>query len=1006
MLGTEGQWSKALANNNIRAILRWLQELTAEGEADVEEILPTFSCWVQRTSEFAKKELLTLCFSRCQGLWMFLDRSAFTRVHMLLQRLKNLLTLTQWARKQLSSAHLWHGVGVPCVVCRDTYSSSDVRRGCWNREHKALKQHIWLGQLVQWWGIMGLLPKSPEAQEVKRISQMWKEMDHSHRKACLETPGWEEGGVERYRSLIQGMVTQLDRQHGCIWTSEDGAEQCYPPPNLQALLKLVLVPRIDNVSVQALLMYFVLDMANFLQCKDDLLQSFCHAFTIPSSFSQQLRAFWMLDHGHIKASMELLLSPRAAAPCLSWQHHCIIHCLLTRKQPQLALRYLHWTRPAIESTEDAKLCADVLLQNSCVSKAWALLKRGHTESENVVKYFLQACDGFGLCAEALKCIPAEYNGEENKGNGTTGPQLPQIKKAERPPCLLSAKLYEAQRDNTMSPEELVQLVRKAVMEVRKPHPKISEMVWPEHTERKSKSREMFLSTRALRHLTPSPSPMDMVEDTEQTAHTDEPEEEQPVHNEPESQEHISSSEDLSSEYVSSFTSASSLPRLRRHPYVYESTVTLQRISSLLNDGENQSREEEEEEEEDDKESRSPSSAGALSDCLEPAGTLDGATDPVYLSNLKKDILVEPVLSAEEGEEDVKTEVFSREDFLSVDAVSGSFMDETLPLNKSCRLYLPPEFYSNEVSQSVPFLCEAQVESHSFLSPDYEKLAGCKGDEIVHGPPGVAKLWSPAVSLNQEEQADCIPSQIFSFTEAAKLDRFLERELHQNTYEHHQQEGVVEYFSQGLSCALSETTQDLLTDLHHSLLSEDPVASGSEASAGSGQQDISPLAPVCSSIFPTQLQISGSSLTPSLTCNIITTCAPSHNTKESSPTAQLQMDELCAQSTSAWLNHCTVGSWLKQDLDTRRASSGFLPAAESGATITSDNKKPSFALGQPYSYTLVNFTDFTAKQKGDSRDGKQADKEEPAGWSSLGKGSQGAIRSGRTLLRKGKRVKRA
>lgn len=48
------------------------------------------------------------------------------------------------------------------------------------------------------------------------------------------------------------------------------------------------------------LMYFVLDMANFLQCKDDLLQSFCHAFTIPPSFSQQIRAFWMLDHGHIK----------------------------------------------------------------------------------------------------------------------------------------------------------------------------------------------------------------------------------------------------------------------------------------------------------------------------------------------------------------------------------------------------------------------------------------------------------------------------------------------------------------------------------------------------------------------------------------------------------------------------------------------------------------------------------------------------------------------------------
>lgn len=65
--------------------------------------------------------------------------------------------------------------------------------------------------------------------------------------------------------------------------------------------------------------------------------------------------------------MELLLSPRAAVPRLSWQHGCIIHCLLTRKQPQLALRYLHWTTPAIESADDAKLFADVLLQNKYVT---------------------------------------------------------------------------------------------------------------------------------------------------------------------------------------------------------------------------------------------------------------------------------------------------------------------------------------------------------------------------------------------------------------------------------------------------------------------------------------------------------------------------------------------------------------------------------------------------------------------------------------------------------------
>lgn len=49
------------------------------------------------------------------------------------------------------------------------------------------------------------------------------------------------------------------------------------------------------------------------------------------------------------------------------------------------------------------------LVSSCVSDAWALLKRGHTESDDMVMYFLQACNGFGLCAAALKYIPAGYN---------------------------------------------------------------------------------------------------------------------------------------------------------------------------------------------------------------------------------------------------------------------------------------------------------------------------------------------------------------------------------------------------------------------------------------------------------------------------------------------------------------------------------------------------------------------------------------------------------------------
>lgn len=51
---------------------------------------------------------------------------------------------------------------------------------------------------------------------------------------------------------------------------------------------------------------------------------------------------------------------------------------------------------------------------------------------------------------------------------------------------------------------------------------LSEVVWPEQLERRSGSRELCLSTQALRHLLPSPSPVDMADGTQQ------PEDEQPL----------------------------------------------------------------------------------------------------------------------------------------------------------------------------------------------------------------------------------------------------------------------------------------------------------------------------------------------------------------------------------------------------------------------------------------------------------------------------------------------
>lgn len=111
----------------------------------------------------------------------------------------------------------------------------------------------------------------------------------------------------------------------------------------------------------------------------------------------------------------------------------------------------------------------------------------------------------------------------------------------------------------------------------------------------------------------------------------------------------------------------------------------------------------------------------------------------------------------------------------------------------------------------------------------------------------------------------------------------------------------------------DRSESPLTDLHHSLLLEEPIASGSGALARMGEWDGSLLTPVCSSLIcPTQLQIPSSSLTPSPTCT----------TDESHPKAQLKTDEACVKNTSAWPDHCKVGSWWKQDIETCRASSGL------------------------------------------------------------------------------------
>ncbi|TNN28107.1 hypothetical protein EYF80_061746 [Liparis tanakae] len=119
--------------------------------------------------------------------------------------------------------------------------------------------------------------------------------------------------------------------------------------------------------------------------------------------------------------------------------------------------------------------------------------------------------------------------------------------------------------------------------------------------------------------------------------------------------------------------------------------------------------------------------------------------------------------------------------------------------------------------------------------------------------------------------------------------------------------------------LSDTAQDL----HPSPRSEDPVASSSRVSAGAGQQDVSLLTIVGSSISPTRLQTSSSSLASSPTGNITSPSAPSGPTNDNAPKARSKMDEPRVQSTL--LHHCKMATGWQQEPEPCSAPTDLRPS---------------------------------------------------------------------------------
>ncbi|KAG7466312.1 hypothetical protein MATL_G00163500 [Megalops atlanticus] len=907
-----------------------------------------------------KKELLTVCFSCCRGLWMYLDQQSFTRIHLLLQRLRNLLSLMRWGRSQQNSADHW----------------TVVEEGCWNRERWALKQHIWLGQLVQWFSITGLLPKAPDSRETKHIAQMWREMEQSQRLWC-ESLGREDS--KDRTSLIQSMVAQVNKQHGPVWTSEDSPQQGYPPPCLQALLKLVLVPHIDTVSLQAILMYFVQDVTNFLQCKDDLLKSFALAFTIPLSFCQQIKGFWLLDHGQISRSMDLLLSCRSAHPYFSWHHRSIVQTLLRRGEACNALRYIYRNRPPVENVQDHRLYVDVLLQNRCITEAWALLKESKAGNDDTIRHYLLGCERLGLSVysdinlttpDKVKSTSSQTEGPIAQSDvvlGQSGETQLQADTSARkepicavtglPPRPLSARLFQAQSCAALSSADLVAMLREAVQEVMESPPPARrswEAVWPSHQEKALVAPTPCLSLHTRRHVLPSPPPalMDnghMLQPSEKEE-SEEEEEEEPAPDMEQLVEyhtHSVSQDSCSEESVSSFTTASTSPSPFRQdvqPEVGSSWVQQPDLPTRLSDGECLDGPEE-----NSGYGSEPCMEDTALGCPDLMLTLEGATRPVTVNSLSKENVEDVGFSAPLVMEESRTCATAGDNFLTAEGASGFTVDVTCAAdtrgNRS-KLNLPPQFFSNEDNQSAPSAPYSLMESDNFLSPDYDKMDYTKAvPEDMYPAPHVI-TGAVRSGSRPEEKAKKFFSQDSVPTSTSGSHFFLDLEPLQRASDPVKLEEGVECFRmQGLPGG--ESRQDYAADgegvqeagISRSRLSlldlEMSQKTGGRYKKPFSLQGSPLLIPIRRPERPRQLH--GSGAPPSVRRSParspqVSSSEPARDKTPSGRTSP-KKEAACFRSTSDRLGHCKLGSWWKQALETRRASTGLLPAIDQISSIS-------------------------------------------------------------------------
>jgi hypothetical protein len=258
--------------------------------------------------------------------------------------------------------------------------------------------------------------------------------------------------------LIDGIVDSLNPGVSSIW-KKGGGDGLYPPPNLHSLIGVFLLESVSLVQKQAVMLYSLLDLADFLSDRQsdivEKIKLFPSAFGLKPGLTKMIQGMWGLDHKLFDFALRFLLDPVVKPILLSNKdkemtvfnnlQHRIVTSFLYQNESRSALIYSqNCGQFPLDTAIREKLHLNMLLVNQQISRAFHYQRLCRTESNawDLLYHLFQCCEQMGVIEKLFK-LPMDQLEEEVFTNFLLSSESPNSKQMLVLYLILNNKIIDA-----------------------------------------------------------------------------------------------------------------------------------------------------------------------------------------------------------------------------------------------------------------------------------------------------------------------------------------------------------------------------------------------------------------------------------------------------------------------------------------------------------------------------------------------------------------------------------